>query len=204
MKQLFVLIGVLVALSAKAQEKQDFRHLFSIDVGIGSLYDVRHDDNVYDYDILPMIYSSRDYHLAQYYKDNTYHPALVDVNYRYLASKHWAYGVTAGFHTFYQKWREIATGSTYRESRETNLSIMGVGRYYWRTKNWVRTYSELGLGIRTHWKKGFYDESYQMKNDITGHITLLGVEVGNKHLIGFGEFGVGALGLFRGGIGYRF
>ena len=43
-----------------------------------------------------------------------------------------------------------------------------------------------------------------MKNDITGHITLLGVEVGNKHLIGFGEFGVGALGLFRGGIGYRF
>ena len=202
MKQLLVWIGVLVALSAKAQEKQDFRHLFSIDVGVGSLYDVRHDDYVYD--IGPMLYGSRDYHQAQYYKDNTFHPALVDVNYRYLDSKHWAYGVTAGFHTFYQKWREIATGSTYRESRETNLSIMVVGRYYWRTKNWVRTYSELGFGVRTRWEKGFYDESYKVNHGVTGHITLLGVEVGNGHLLGFGEFGVGALGLFRGGIGYRF
>ena len=80
---------------------------------------------------------------------------------------------------------------------ETNQGTIEIELYLDKTPVTAQNFIDLS-------KKGFYDESYQMKNDITGHITLLGVEVGNKHLIGFGEFGVGALGLFRGGIGYRF
>jgi hypothetical protein len=126
------------------------------------------------------------------------------VNYRYLHSKHWAFGVTAGFHTYYQKGKKIASGSTVHEERETNFSLVGSARYYWRTKNWVRTYSEMGIGPSLRWKKSFYDESYEKKFKPTVHLTILGIEVGNSHVIGFGEFGLGAFGIFRGGIGYRF
>ena len=197
------LICVVIALSAEAQEKANYRHLLSIDIGYWSLNDFKANTYYSDYD-LQWGYGSHAYHNAQYYKEATYHPPLFDVNYRYLHSKHWAFGVTAGFHTYYQKGKEIASSSTVHEERETNLSLVGSARYYWRTKNWVRTYSEMGIGPSLRWKKSFYDESYEKKFKPTVHLTILGIEVGNSHVIGFGEFGLGAFGIFRGGIGYRF
>lgn len=203
MRKLISLICVLFALSAEAQETPVYRHLFSIDIGYWSLHDFKPETYCSDYD-LQWGYGSHAYHNAQYYKEATYHPALVDVNYRYFKSKHWAFGITAGFHTYYQKGKEIASGKTVHEERETNLSIIGSARYYWRTMNWVRTYSEIGIGPCFHWEKGFYDEKYKKELGPIAHLTILGIEVGKGNIIGFGEFGIGTFGIFRGGIGYRF
>jgi len=62
----------------------------------------------------------------------------------------------------------------------------------------------VGIGPSLCWEKSFYDESYKKKFLPTVHLAILGIEVENGHVIGIGEFGLGAFGVFRGGIGYRF
>ena len=180
--------------------------MISLGIGTTASYDIQigcDDEVLYD-NWGPFYYGARTYHQAQSYLENTYHPVLIDVEYHYQESKHWAYGLTLGLHTAYQKERRFSDRKTIHEERHTHLSFVASARYYWRTKDWVRTYSELGLGVAQKWEKEFYDEHYDKNTIITAHITALGIEVGNGPIVGFGEVGLGAFGCLRAGIGYRF
>lgn len=207
MKQLISVIYVLFALSAQAQEAPRFRHMLSLGIGTTTIYDIHFGDEpdylVGDY-WYPPYYGADTYHSSQSYIDDTYHPALVDVSYHYQSSKHWSHGFTLGLHTRYQKERSVSSKKAINQERETNLSAIASARYYWRTKEWVRTYSELGMGITRRWEKERYDDSYSGSLLLTAHITALGIEVGNGPLIGYGEIGLGVFGCLRAGIGYRF
>ena len=196
MRKLLLLICLFFAISAEAQESQYYKH--SISVGAGLWVRLGAEDHSYN-----------DPNHLLYEANGKYSP-IPSISYQYMMSPHWSLGGTASMLNWHRKIKYIESGETADKKSETMLSVMFTARYYWRTRNWVRIYSSASVGLGYDWEKRYdWEKSLQHLEDRErilpcGQLTPLGIEVGNGHLIGFGELGLGMTGWLRAGIGYRF
>ena len=182
-------VMLLYAMNSYAQEAPNYRH--SISAGIGLWPNIVHYDPYYD-------------EAKNLYDEETNYSSIPNVSYQYKMNRHWSMGGTVSLIKWNQKMRYIDSREVADEEKATSLSLLFTTRYYWRTKNWVRTYSGASLGIGFSWKKEFEHSEDKLYLYPSGHITVLGVEVGKGHLFGYGEFGLGVTGWLQGGVGYRF
>lgn len=187
-----MLAGILLLFTvnnAQAQEAPSYRHIVSADIGLWPA--IGHYDPYYD--------------LERNLQDGeNAHSPIFSVNYQYMMNRHWSLGGTISMGGWRQYMRYIDSGEIADKKGDTFLAAMFSTRYYWRTKNWVRTYSGISFGMAYDWEKKYDTWNDEQKICPSWQLTVLGIEVGKGRIIGFGEFGLGATGWLVGGIGYRF
>lgn len=137
--------------------------------------------------------------------DKKYTPSLQVQYHRLFRLGHATFAVGATLSYQYESQKRIdrdaqvggidTRGGTY-------LNMLLSGRYYPLYRPQVRIYTELHIG-RGHWWESDYMGAIDSSSHTLFHVTIFGLSVG-KRVFGFGEFGVGHLGLLRTGIGYRF
>lgn len=86
--------------------------------------------------------------------------------------------------------------------REHYVTLMPFARFMWLNRRSVQLYSAVQLGCQWGYEK-YYMGSYGSFTYLTGQFTPFGIRVGRR-LFGYVEWGVGARGLFVGGVGYSF
>ena len=193
MKQLIILLFALFSLSAEAQDLPKYRHQIFIGIGTGACRPWFGHEEPGMYDLSKNIY-----------EENSHDSPVLNLGYLYQSTPHWAFGGNLGLVGWHQKMKYIDSGATYDKKGETFLSAMFSTRYYWRTKDVVRTYSGAGLGLSYIWEEKYEPWADTQKVMVAGQLTFLGIEVGKGHLVGFAELGWGIKGWLHGGIGYRF
>ena len=189
LKWLFGGLFFLSAMNTQAQEIPSYRH--SVRVGIGLWPAIGHYDPIYDME--------RNLH-----DEEMKHSLILNICYQYMKNRHWSLGGAISMGRSHQYMRYIDSGEIADEKGDTFFSILFTTRYYWHTKNWVKTYSGIGLRVAYDWEKRYEPWNDKQHLYLSGQLTVLGVEVGKGHLFGYGEFGLGATGWLQGGIGYRF
>ena len=132
------------------------------------------------------------------------HSLILSANYQYMMNRHWSLGGTISMGRWRQYMRYIDSGEIADKKGDSFLTAMFSTRYYWRTKNWVRTYSGISFGVGYGWEEKYDPWPDEHKITPSWQLTMLGIEVGKGRIIGFGEFGFGMTGWLVGGIGYRF
>lgn len=186
---MLVSILLLNAMNIQAQETQSYKHVFNAGIGLWpeiGLY-------------VPY------YDIERNLKDEETKRSLIpSVTYQYMMNRHWSLGGTISMGRSRQYMRYIDSGEIADKRGETFLATMFTTRYYWRTKNWVKTYSGISFGIAYDWEEKYEPWNNEQRIIPSGQLTVLGVEIGKGHLFGYGEFGLGATGWLQGGIGYRF
>lgn len=189
LKWLFGSLLFLSAMNAQAQDAPSYRH--SVRAGIGLWAAFGHYDPYYDQE--------------RNLQDEKMKRSLIpNICYQYMMNRHWSLGGTVSMGRSRQYMRYIDSGEIADEKGDTFFSMLFTTRYYWRTKNWVKTYSGIGLGVAYDWEKKYEPWNDKQHLYLSGQLTVLGIEVGKGHLFGYGEFGLGATGWLQGGIGYRF
>jgi len=122
MRKLATLLMMVFALSAKAQQTPSYQH--TIDLGIGLWIPGHTDPGVIDH---------------RSYDEKRHNGPIPSVTYQYMMNRHWGLGATASLLYYNKKMVYDDTGETIDKMSETALALMFTTRYYWRTKNWVRT-----------------------------------------------------------------
>ena len=166
--------------NAQAQEAPSYRHIVSAGVGLWPV-------------------------IGHYLMDEEQkHSLILSANYQYMMNRHWSLGGTISMGRWRQYMRYIDSGEIADKKGDSFLTAMFSTRYYWRTKNWVRTYSGISFGVGYGWEEKYDPWPDEHKITPSWQLTMLGIEVGKGRIIGFGEFGFGMTGWLVGGIGYRF
>ena len=187
-----MLAGILFLFAmsnVQAQEAPSYRNIVSAGVGLWPGF------GVYD------PYYDKERNLQD---EETKRSLIFSVNYQCMMNRHWSLGGTISMGRSRQYMRYIDNGEIADRKGDTLLATMFTTRYYWRTKNWVRTYSGISFGIAYDWEEKYDPWPDEQKICPSWQLTVLGIEVGKGCIIGFGEFGLGATGWLVGGIGYRF
>ncbi len=137
-------------------------------------------------------------------KDKLFSPSF-NVQYHYnfrLGNLPVAFGATMAFEQERQK-RIDKDYNNAEESRSTTYANMMLSaRIYPLYRERVKIYGEAYVGHGHYWNYDF-DDVIKSSSRTVYHFTLFGISFGKK-MFGYGEFGIGYLGVFRGGIGYRF
>jgi len=189
----WMLTGILFLFAmsndAQAQETLSYRHIVSAGVGLWPAFG--HYDPYYD----------KERNLMD---EEQKHSLILSANYQYMMNRHWSLGGTISMGRWRQYMRYIDSGEIADKKGDSFLTAMFSTRYYWRTKNWVRTYSGISFGVGYGWEEKYDPWPDEHKITPSWQLTMLGIEVGKGRIIGFGEFGFGMTGWLVGGIGYRF
>lgn len=96
----------------------------------------------------------------------------------------------------------VTSDYTYRTQSHAILPMV---TFHWLNRSWGGLYSRVGLGVRFESVKKTEDDTSQTERDAYASIQIsaVGIEIGRK-LAGFGELGIGILGVVRVGARYRF
>lgn len=184
-----MLLSLFPMNNAQAQEAPGYRHIVSAGVGLWPV--IGHYDPYYD----------KERNLMD---EEQKHSIILSANYQYMMNRHWSLGGTISMGRWRQYMRYIDSGEIADKKGDSFLTAMFSTRYYWRTKNWVRTYSGISFGVGYGWEEKYDPWPDEHKIAPSWQLTMLGIEVGKGRIIGFGEFGFGMTGWLVGGIGYRF
>ena len=145
------------------------------------------------------------YRSMKYHNKNRFFTPSYNMQYHYnfrLGVTPVAIGTTLAYQQEEQQRRDTDYyGIT--ESRHANyINIMFSARLYALYRERIKIYAELYVGHGHYWEYGF-DDNRKSSSLTTYHATFFGISAGKK-LFGYGEFGLGYLGVLRAGIGYRF
>lgn len=121
---------------------------------------------------------------------------VISLEYSYAVNDWFAIGVKGSYVSMYRTRRHAHTGERYGRVSLTAVNAMINARFQWLNRDIVKMYSSLGLGAMAsvglaREKFFFYDA------------TWVGLSVGEK-VYGYFEFGGGASGIARAGLGVRF
>ena len=119
----------------------------------------------------------------------------LNIDYLYYPIKHIGVGVTAGYEYCFEPENADYT------SRYSYFTIMAAAKFYWFNKPYVGMYSRLALGATYGYGATNGESSYRFLPAY--QISAVGLEVGGK-VRGFLEVGSGSMGVFQGGIRFKF
>ena len=192
-------ISVFVCFPVQAQDEMETRHEIGISYGtvpnsvwvdaytniISSLFGETHDNNKY--------------------------LGPIALEYYYHTSPLLGVGAVAIFSSNSEDTFENKIKTSHH--KKNYFSFMPSVKFNWLRKNNWGMYSKLAVGV-TYSKFDYedYEENGKKFEDNTTandllfnfHASLIGVEVGNNHVRGFAEFGVGEQGIALAGVRYKF
>ena len=121
---------------------------------------------------------------------------VISLEYSYAVNDWFAIGVKGSYVSMYRTRRHAHTGERYGRVSLTAINAMVNARFQWLNRDIVKMYSSLGLGAMTAF--GLAQEPFFFYDATWG-----GLSVGEK-VYGYFEFGGGASGVARAGLGVRF
>lgn len=121
---------------------------------------------------------------------------VISLEYSYAVNDWFAIGVKGSYVSMYRTRRHAHTGERYGRVSLTAINAMVNARFQWLNRDIVKMYSSLGLGAMTAF--GLAQETFFFYD-----ATWVGLSVGEK-VYGYFEFGGGASGVARAGLGVRF
>lgn len=122
--------------------------------------------------------------------------------YGYRVSRPIEVGVSLSYAAYWRDLMRASDRSVASHQREHYVTLMPFARFMWLNRRSVQLYSAVQLGCQWGYKK-YYMDDYSGFTYLTGQFTPFGIRVGRR-LFGYVEWGIGARGLFVGGIGYSF
>lgn len=122
--------------------------------------------------------------------------------YGYRVSRPIEVGVSLSYAAYWRDLMRASDRSVASHQREHYVTLMPFARFMWLNRRSVQLYSAVQLGCQWGYKK-YYMDGYSGFTYLTGQFTPFGIRVGRR-LFGYVEWGIGARGLFVGGIGYSF
>ncbi len=202
-KQLFIsLLFSLFTTATLYAEKDPYLSSFNqLKVSVGALPSVASYGSL-SQDLYNPSYSP---YLSEVYALSMVSMPAINVSYAWQFSKLFTLNAIASYTGSYLKFYDLYTDNHSFTEREHQFSVLSTAQFNWYTNNLIELYSSAGIGItfntNTHLKgvKG----NNVFATYMAGHLTFCGISIGDD-LFGFAELGVGAMGVFQGGIGYRF
>ena len=111
-------------------------------------------------------------------------------------------GVSLSYAAYWRDLMRAPDRSVASSLREHYVTLMPFARFMWLNRRSVQLYTAVQLGCQWGYEKS-YTDGYGSFTYLTGQFTPFGIRVGRR-LFGYVEWGVGARGLFVGGVGYSF
>ena len=121
---------------------------------------------------------------------------VISLEYSYAVNDWFAIGVKGSYVSMYRTRTHAHTGERYGRVAISAVNAMVNARFQWLNRDIVKMYSSLGLGAMTSF--GLVKETFFFYD-----ATWVGLSVGEK-VYGYFEFGGGASGVARAGLGVRF
>lgn len=121
---------------------------------------------------------------------------VISLEYSYAVNNWFAIGVKGSYVSMYRTRTHAHTGERHGRVAISALNAMVNARFQWLNRDIVKMYSSLGLGAMTAF--GLAQETFFFYD-----ATWVGLSVGEK-VYGYFEFGGGASGVARAGLGVRF
>ena len=121
---------------------------------------------------------------------------VISLEYSYAVNDWFAIGFKGSYVSMYRNRTHAHTGERHGRVSLTVINAMVNARFQWLNRDIVKMYSSLGLGAMTAF--GLVKESFFFYD-----ATWVGLAVGEK-VYGYFEFGGGASGVARAGLGVRF
>ena len=149
-------------------------------------------------------YSYEGYNDALYAYGNRTNVGAFNISYMYNPLKWLAMGASFSYHSSAQRVYERTTEKLLDSNRNSSYSLVLKARFVYLNREWIRLYGNIGMGIGiNHYENVPYYYGYA-RTYFTGQFTPFGLEVG-KNLFGYFEpIGLGSLGMYCVGIGYKF
>ena len=189
----------------RAQADDLPRHEVTFDLGMGTF---NGEKNYFDWeesDVIQPATPLEQYRRLKYHeKDKIFSPSY-NVQYHYnfrLGATPVAVGATLAYQQESQKRLDTDYPNIVEKRSANYLNMLLSARIYPLYRERVKIYGEAYVGHGHYWDYGF-DDVVKSSSKTVFHFTLFGISFGKK-MFGFGEFGIGCLGVLRGGIGYRF
>lgn len=215
-----VIVGMMAASSASAQNDDYYRHEVGVTIGSGATTEIFSGlANLTEMLISATVTSAVTGGMGTgYYNygDEKYIPTIT-AEYYYHVNKWLGLGGFLAFNgldrDMYAEWTNNTNDNHYKEktgqARRRNLSIIPTAKFDWLRKKYFGMYSKLGMGV------SFMHES--QKDDVDGgldysdtetifnvQVSLLGIEAGSRNIRGFVELGMGEQGILLAGLRYKF
>ena len=143
------------------------------------------------------------YNNGKYYYDEKIYTQAITLSYTNEIKRWLALSINATYSGAFQNERETESGKITDKYRRHRIAVFPMVRFTYLNRPVVRLYSAVGFGFgmtKDGWSSNPYRES---KTDIDGQLTFFGVSVGKK-LFASWEVGIGSMGYFTMGGGYRF
>jgi len=121
---------------------------------------------------------------------------VISLEYSYAVNDWFAIGVKGSYVSMYRTRTHAHTGERHGRVAISAVNAMVNARFQWLNRDIVKMYSSLGLGAMTAF--GLAQETFFFYD-----ATWIGLSVGEK-VYGYFEFGGGASGVARAGLGVRF
>lgn len=121
---------------------------------------------------------------------------VISLEYSYAVNDWFAIGVKGSYVSMYRTRTHAHTGERHGRVAISAVNAMVNARFQWLNRDIVKMYSSLGLGAMTAF--GLAQETFFFYD-----ATWVGLSVGEK-VYGYFEFGGGASGVARAGLGVRF
>lgn len=121
---------------------------------------------------------------------------VISLEYSYAVNNWFAIGVKGSYVSMYRTRTHAHTGERHGRVAISAVNAMVNARFQWLNRDIVKMYSSLGLGAMTAF--GLAQETFFFYD-----ATWVGLSVGEK-VYGYFEFGGGASGIARAGLGVRF
>ena len=134
------------------------------------------------------------------YDGITWSSFALNAGYSYRVAKWFWVGGNVSYCGFYKPVYDRPTGLRDHYEYTHIFSVIPQVRFSWVNTPIVTCYSEIGVGFSV---VDFNRNTKSTFVQFAGQLTFVGVQVGYKWY-GSAEFGVGPMGLFRLGFGYRF
>ena len=122
--------------------------------------------------------------------------------YGYRLSRAVEVGVSLSYAAYWRDLMRAPDRSVASSLREHYVTLMPFARFMWLNRRSVQLYTAVQLGCQWGYEKS-YTDGYGSFTYLTGQFTPFGIRVGRR-LFGYVEWGIGARGLFVGGVGYSF
>lgn len=143
------------------------------------------------------------YNNGKYYYDDKVYTQAISVSYTNEIKRWLALSINGAYSGVLQNERDTNYNNIVSKYRKHRISVFPMVRFTYLNRPMIRLYSAAGLGFGMTSEK-WSDNNYKKnKTFIEGQATFFGVSVGKTFFASW-ELGVGAMGIFTMGAGYRF
>lgn len=144
------------------------------------------------------------YNSGKYYRDEKECTQAISISYTRELKKWLAISIVGAYSGVRQNERERRTYDIVGRYRKHRIAVMPMVRFTYLNRPVVRLYSAVGFGFGTTKEHWTYEHRHKTNDTyIQGQATFFGVSV-EKKWFALTELGVGAMGIFTIGTGYRF